>query len=260
MPLPDSKSFLIEAAEFWSLNTVSSYRQQVKQPQGEYYVGCTFSLDHLPDWFRDEGFLLRELVHLSPDQTAALTDIFSDDWIDTVAPSALQAQVAANALLQCELRIAGQDLEPDGVQIGERGIRWKYTIAGALQEKMREPVEVRISMRTFQPRHQAFFPVNITHPTRHPTVQSTCGQTSLATGDVGANVFFSAEEPYRPELVEHSAEAKRIELHTNRDDWVFRRQRLHVRLGRSRGLDPSARSPLAGGCGDARAPGGAGDG
>lgn len=223
VPVAGSDEFVIEPGRFWALATVSSYRQHVKMPREAYYVGCTFSLESLPTWFRDEGFLLRELTHLDPEQTEALGDVYSDRWLDpTGAGGADQvARDAARAIFSCELRIAGVDLDPDGVQIGPLGIRWRYPVAAELHEALHRSVPVRIEMRTYQPRHQAFFPVNVTHPTRHPTVQFSYAQTPLAPSLVGANVFFSAEEPYRPELVEHQAEAKRIELNTHRDDWVF---------------------------------------
>jgi hypothetical protein len=214
---------MIEPERFWALGTVSDYRQHVKLPREEYFLGCTFSLQNLPGWFRDDGFLLRELAHLSSEQAAALAPVYSDRWLDPEGAGDADevARAAACAIFRCELRIAGVELKPDGVQIGPLGIRWRYPVGAELREALLGPVQVRIEMRTYQPRHQAFFPVNVTHPTRHPTVQFNYAQTPLTPHQVGANVFFSAEEPYRPELVEHHEEAKRIELHTHRDDWVF---------------------------------------
>ncbi len=222
VPLPGSQAFAVEPGSFWALGTVASYRQHVKQPADDYYVGCTFSLQHLPEWFQNDDFLLRELVNLSAAQAEALAGVFSDQWFraDQGGDGAAAASAAA-ALFRCELRIAGEDLEPSGVQIGERGIRWRYAIPKELRERMAEMVHVRIAVDTFQPRRQPFFPVSITHPTRHPTVQFTYSQTSLSDEDVHPNVFFSAEEPYRTELIERNPQAKRIELQTDRDDWVF---------------------------------------
>lgn len=221
VPLPDASDLLIEPQDFWSLGTVASYRQQVKRPADEYYIGCTFSLQSLPTWFRDEGFLLRELAQISPQQKDALAGIFSDDWIDLSDPEAQEACAVADTLFYSDLRIAGREIKPASVQISELGIRRRYLVTDDLREEMLRPVSIRISIRTFQPRKQAFFPVNLTLPTRHPTVQFTYSQTPLTASEVGANVFFSSEEPYRPELVEHNEEAKRIALQTNRNDWVF---------------------------------------
>lgn len=221
VPLPDSGSFQIEPRDFWRLGTEANYRQQVKHPAEEYYIGCTFSLEDLPTWFRDEGFLLRELTQISPEHKEALACVFSDEWIDLSDPEAHEARAAADALFGSELWIAGKELEPVSLQISEFGVRRRYPVTDELRKAMLDPVSIRISVRTFQPRKQTFFPVNIALPTRHPTVHFTYGQTPLTASEVNANVFFSAEEPYRPELVEHNEEAKRIELQTNRNDWVF---------------------------------------
>jgi hypothetical protein len=222
VPLPASKrDFAIDPDSFWRLDTVATFRQQVRQPHGDYYVGCTFSPQSLPDWFRDEGFFLRELVHLSPEQVAELASLFSDRWIGRGDPEAQQVWDAADTLFRCSIRIGDRDLTPDGVQVGELGIRWRYAVDADLQHQMLDGFPVRISTGTFQPRHQTYFPVNVTQPTRHPTVQFAYSQTSLVPDDVGANVFFSAGQPYRPELVEHDKLAKRIVLRTNREDWVF---------------------------------------
>ncbi len=210
--------FQIDPQGFWRLGTVATFRQQVTEPHGEYYVGCTFSLQNLPEWFRDEGFLLRELLHLGRERTAELDGLFSTEWI---GPGGERAWSAAGTLFRCEIHIADRELEPDAVQISELGIRWRYPIDEELQRKMATGVKVRIAISTFQPRRQSYFPVNITQPTRHPTVQFCYAQTPLTSADVGANVFFSAEEPYRPELVEDGDSAKRIVLQTNREDWVF---------------------------------------
>lgn len=217
VPLPGGE-FQIDPAGFWRLSTVATFRQQVKNAHDEYYVGCTFSLQNLPEWFRDEGFLLRELLHLGRERTAELAGLFSTEWI---GPGEEEAWSAAGTLFRCEIHIADRQLEPNAVQISELGIRWRYAIDEGLQQKMAAGVKVRIAISTFQPRRQSYFPVNITLPTRHPTVQFCYAQTPLTSADVGANVFFSAEEPYRPELVEDGDSAKRIVLQTNREDWVF---------------------------------------
>ncbi len=223
IPLPGSGGdFHIDPAVYWRLGTVATFRQQIRHPRKECYIGCTFSLQHLPGWFRDDGFFLRELVHLSPAQTTELAGLFADEWIvrgDSADPS--PGWAAASTLFHSEFRIGNCDLEPDAVQISERGIRWRYAIDDDLERQMPDGVQVRISVHTFQPRHQTYFPVNVTQPTRHPTVQFSYSQTSLTPDDVGANVFFSAEQPYRPELVEHDRTAKAIVLRTNREDWVF---------------------------------------
>jgi hypothetical protein len=224
IPLPTAGEFVVDPSEYWRLGTVANFRQQVRHPHDECYVGCTFSLQHLPDWFRDDGFFLRELVHLSPEQTAGLTGLFTEDWIGPEESDDTHSDrgwAAASTLFECQIRIADRDLEPNGVQISERGIRWRYAIDDDLKQRMPDGVPVRISIHTFQPRHQTYFPVNITQPTRHPTVRFSYSQTSLSPDDVGANVFFSAEQPYRPELVEHDRAAKLIVLQTNREDWVF---------------------------------------
>jgi len=222
IPLPgDGHEFAVEPTAYWRLGTVASFRQQIRHPHDECYVGCTFSLQHLPEWFRDEGFFLRELVDLSPQKTAELGALFGEGWLLPGEEDAEPGWAAAGALFESEIRVAGRDLVADGLQISERGIRWRYRIDDELKRRMSAGAPVRIAIRTFQPRHQAYFPVNLTQATRHPTVEFSYSQTSLAPDDVGANVFFSAEQPYRPELVEHDREAKRIVLQTNREDWVF---------------------------------------
>jgi hypothetical protein len=221
VPLPGSNGFAIEPQDFWRLATVASYRQQVKRPRHEYYIGATFSLQNLPEWFRDEGFLLRELAHISPQQKEALACVFSDEWIDLAGPEGEEARAAADTLFDCDLRLAGQELEPKAVQISELGVRRRYEVGEELRELMADPIAVRIGIKTFQPRTQTFFPVNITLPTRHPSVQFTYCRTPLAPALVGANVFFSAEQPYQPELVERDDDAGRIDIQTERDDWVF---------------------------------------
>lgn len=225
--LSSSRDFGIDPAEYWRLRTVANFRQQIRRPHDECYVGCTFSLQHLPEWFRDDGFFLRELVHLSREETARLAGLFGEGWIpgngsqDTPDPDSEAAWSAAETLFRCEIRIGDHDLGANAVQISERGIRWRYAIDDELRQRMPDGVQVRIAVQTFQPRHQAYFPVNITQPTRHPTVHFSYSQTSLIPDQVGANVFFSAEQPYRPELVEHDRTAKLIALQTNREDWVF---------------------------------------
>lgn len=227
IPLPDSGDFRIDPAEYWRLGTVANFRQRIRRPRDECYVGCTFSLQHLPEWFRDDGFFLRELVHLSPEQTAELAGLFGEGWMSREGSPATQdsnpaaAWSAADTLFRCEMRIGDRDLEANAVQISERGIRWRYAIGEDLKRRMPDGVQVRIAVHTFQPRHQTYFPVNITQPTRHPTVHFSYSQTPLSPDQVGANVFFSAEQPYRPELVEHDRTAKLIALQTNREDWVF---------------------------------------
>ncbi len=221
VPVPQPNAFAIEPGDFWNLGSTATYRQHVKQPRDEYYVGCTFSLRDLPDWFRDEGFLLRELTHLSSHQREALAATFTGSWVESGENGAEAAWGVAATLFRCELKIAGRELVPEAVQLGELGVRWRFAVDDELREALADPVEVRISVSTFQPRDQAYFPVNITLPTRHPTVQFSYGQTTLSAEDVEASVFFSAEQPYRPELIDHDEEAKRIELRTAADDWVF---------------------------------------
>lgn len=227
VPLPDSEDFRIDPARYWKLGTVANFRQQIRRPHEECFIGCTFSLQHLPEWFRDDGFFLRELVHLSPEQAAGLAGLFAEGWIPREGPhtqsvpNLAPAWSAASTLFKCEIRIGDHDLEPNALQISERGIRWRYAIDDDLKRQMPDGVQVRIAVHTFQPRHQTYFPVNITQPTRHPTVHFSYSQTPLTADQVGANVFFSAEQPYRPELVEHDRTAKLIALQTNREDWVF---------------------------------------
>ncbi|MBS1881514.1 MAG: hypothetical protein JSS97_00995 [Actinobacteria bacterium] len=215
----DSAGRTVAADDYWRLSTVVSYRQHLMQSPKELYVGCVFSDRNLPDWFREEGFLLRELVCLPSATTAAFAGLDSGDLTE---PSEGGGEVAATAgkVFGVELKIGGEEFEPVGVDVSELGIRWKYKAAD-LTGAEADLTSVRIAVETVQPRSQLYFPVHITHATRHPTIQFTYAQTGMSPDRIEADVFLSSEEPYRAELIEHHQIARRIDVQTNRDDWVF---------------------------------------
>lgn len=214
----NSPARTVASDDYWRLSTVVSYRQRLMHLPKKLYVGCVFSDRNLPDWFREDGFLLRELVCLPPSIAAAFAGRGSGDLSE---PSqATEAAANAGKVFGVELKIASKEIEPDGVDVSELGIRWKYPV-GNFTDAGADLTSVRISVETVQPRSQLYFPVHITHATRHPTIQFTYAQTDMSPERVQADVFLSSEEPYRAELIEHHEVARRIDIQTNRDDWVF---------------------------------------
>lgn len=220
-----------EPHDYRRLTTSLVYRQTVLEPTDIYWIACAFDPDTLPSWFRDPNFLLRELLPL-PEGVRfllrqALPQTYPRRWslLRRLGRGRRRRDHArrcetARQIFDAEVRIGGAALTADRVYVDDEGIRWGFTMSPELQSSLRRSLEISVEVRMFQARTQNYFPVVINTPTRHPTIHFNYAMCPEIAG-VESEVFFSAERPYDDRLRIISAENRRIEIQTQREDWVL---------------------------------------
>jgi hypothetical protein len=220
-----------ESEDYRRLTTSLVYRQTVLEPAEIYWVACAFDPDTLPSWFRDPNFLLRELLPLPEDVRhllrQALPQTYPRAWplLRWVGRGKRRRDhdrrcEIAREIFDAKVRIGGEELVADRVYVEDRGIRWGFTMSLELQKSLRRSLEISVEVRMLQARTQNYFPVVINTPTRHPTIHFNYAMCPKLAS-VESEVFFSAERPYDDHLRIVSAENRRIEIQTQREDWVL---------------------------------------
>ncbi len=217
----------ISAATHRTLHTSVTYEQRVREPPEMVYVAAVFDLGELPAWFRRAGFLLREVVNLPTDFVESLparTDPLSAlpaVYEEGPATAMLHAQGAmAQEVLKASVVIGDKELEPATLYLDRSGISWGFRLSHEHQEQLRGSCEVSVDLHTYMSRDQHHFPVVIAAPTRNPIVQFNYG-LSPGIRDVKTEVFFSGERPWDARLRTEHGTYCRVDVLTERDDWVF---------------------------------------
>jgi hypothetical protein len=220
-----------DPSEYRSLTTSLAYHQTVLQPADIYWVACAFESNTIPAWFRQPNFLLRELVPLPDDVRKTLSEVLPGipgspgsrlKRLRSVSggPDQERRRAIAREIFDANVHIGGEELSADRIFANEEGICWGFAFSEAQQDVLRRSLEVRVEVRTLQPRALGYFPVVINTPTRHPTIRLNYGMCK-SIGHVESEVFFSAERPYDDDLRAVSPENRRIEIQTKREDWVL---------------------------------------
>ena len=209
------------------LHTSVSYTQSIPAPNEMYYVAAVFESLELPEWFKRSNFLLREVVDVPAQLKAGLADRprSPSQLPTTFEKGAAQAGVdgdlagVARQLLKASVTVGEEELEPVSLHFDATGISWGFRLTAQLRERLRTASQIRVDLETFMSRGQRYFPVVIAAPTRNPTVQFNYGLTDI--GCVETQVFFSAERPWDARLRTLHDTYKRVDVLTERDDWVF---------------------------------------
>jgi hypothetical protein len=225
------QSIRFEASDYRRLSTSLIYRQTVLEPVDVYWVACAFDPDTLPSWFRDPNFLLRELLPL-PEGTRlllrqALSQAYPHPWplLRWLGRGKRRREhqrrcEIARHIFDAAVRIGGEELIADRVYVDDEGIRWGFTMSSERQRSLQHALEIGVEVRMLQARAQNYFPVVINTPTRHPTIHFNYALCPTLAS-IESEVFFSAERPYDDHLRIESSENRRIEIQTQREDWVL---------------------------------------
>lgn len=228
LKLDGKPNVTISAREYRTLHTSVTYEQRVRQPPEMVYVAAVFDIGELPAWFRRSGFLLREVVQ-SPkdfvenlpaptDPGSALPAVYERGG---PATATLHAQATvAEEVLKASVVIGDKALEPVTLHLDSSGISWGFQLSPEHQEQLRGSCEVSVDLRTYMSREQHHFPVVIAAPTRNPIVQFNYA-LSPDIRDVKTEVFFSGERPWDARLRTEHGTYCRVDVLTERDDWVF---------------------------------------
>jgi hypothetical protein len=225
------QSIRFEPEDYRRLTTLLVYRQTVLEPVDVYWVACAFDPNTLPSWFRDPNFLLRELLPL-PESTRlllrqALPQAYPRAWPllrwlgrgRRRRDHQRRCEIARH-IFDASVRIGGEELSADQVYVDDEGIRWGFTMSSERQRSLQHSLEIGVEVRMLQARVQNYFPVVINTPTRHPTIHFNYALCPTLAS-IESEVFFSAERPYDDHLRIESSENRRIEIQTQREDWVL---------------------------------------
>jgi hypothetical protein len=115
--------------------------------------------------------------------------------------------------------VGEEELEAVSLHFDATGISWGFRLSPQLRDRLKTASQIRVDLETFMSRSQRYFPVVIAAPTRNPTVQFNYGLTDIDC--VETQVFFSAERPWDARLRTLHETYRRVDVLTERDDWVF---------------------------------------
>jgi hypothetical protein len=209
------------------LHTSVSYTQSIPSPSEMYYVAAVFDSRELPEWFKRSNFLLREVADVPADLKTRLAgrprspSELPTTFEKGAAHAAVDGELAdvARLVLRASVTVGEEELEAVSLHFDATGISWGFRLSPQLRDRLKTASQIRVDLETFMSRSQRYFPVVIAAPTRNPTVQFNYGLTDIDC--VETQVFFSAERPWDARLRTLHETYRRVDVLTERDDWVF---------------------------------------
>jgi hypothetical protein len=188
--LPElGRSLSLPPEQFRELSVKIRYSFFVAEAAESYSVGCVFDPAKLRTFFQNESFLLREVVAIP--ELAGLEDPLNVDFEQGLA--------VASDVFRSEASIDGESLEldPHADLFSRDGIRWKYMLTDVQRERLegKDGALVEISITTFQPTSQRFFPFAITVPTRNVHVVFDY-EDATSIDSVDVETFFTGRRPF----------------------------------------------------------------
>lgn len=201
---------LLNPSDYRRLHIRIQYTFHVAEPVAAYSVGCVFASGSLPAWFGEEQFFLRELVEI-PELSQR----------ERLRIDSTEALAVAQSVFDVELTLDGSRLEPSSeVLFSHEGARWSFPLSPAQRRSLTDGADVLVSVATFQPRAQRYYPANITTPTLGAGIEFNYTHTDIE--HVHAEPFFSTRHPYASRLVDYwRPPEKGVTIRPRGDDWVF---------------------------------------
>ncbi len=219
----DSPVGVIAGDSHHRLHTTIAYTQRIPNPSDIYYVAVVFEQE-LPEWSKQSNILLRELIEIPPAvqqwfaRFPQLPPQLPGETDDASRHDSPDAHIA-KLLMSAELFLGDTPLQCTSLCFDSTGIGCGFRFDDDLRRLAQASCEIRAELETVISREQRCFPVVITAPTRNPTVQFNYGLSDIR--HVETQVFFSAERPWDARLRTERATYKRVDVLTERNDWVF---------------------------------------
>ena len=209
----------LDPDQYWELHTRLSYTQTAFANRPVLHIGCAFESLVLPRWFEEPDVFQREIVYIEPENRLRLATLLPAT--ESTPTDGKQGRVAvARRIFDPTLTINGVRLEAANVCAEERGLRWSYETRKSDRRKSSTVgTKIEIELTTLQSKHQHYFPVYLSSPTRYPTIHFDYGNASDIEG-VDVETFFSAQRPFAKRMWRHSRYG-RMEVRTDPEDWVF---------------------------------------